>query len=79
MTNTFFMNSIQYLAQHNPFLDFVLDEVGCALGDAKGTTTPNYPLCASLGGAVWTVDWLLYAMSIVSHRSLETLLYSGND
>lgn len=44
--------------------DFTIDEVGNAA--VKGTDEQIRILSKSLGSAVWTVDWMLYAMSAVS-------------
>ncbi|KAF3761202.1 family 79 glycoside hydrolase [Cryphonectria parasitica EP155] len=47
----------------NPQLDFVLSEVGNAIGSSSNKTTDAI-LESSLGSAVWTVDWMLCVMSI---------------
>jgi len=64
MTDAFFKPSLTYLKQHNPNLAFAVDEVGCALGK-NSTGQPDFNLCASLGSAIWTVDWILYTMTTV--------------
>ena len=42
----------------------MLSEVANALG-SSGSESNDTDLSASLASAVWTVDWMLYAMSIV--------------
>ena len=46
-------------------LGFVLSEVGNTFGRSKNDTY-NAELASSLAAAVWTVDWMLYAMTMVS-------------
>jgi hypothetical protein len=45
-------------------IDFVLSEIGNTIG-SSGNHTADLELAASLGAAVWTVDWMLYAMTMV--------------
>lgn len=49
--------------------DFTIDEVGNAA--VKGSDEQIRILSKSLGSAVWTVDWMLYAMSAVSVSQLH--------
>jgi hypothetical protein len=54
--------SIKYLNlthEHNPL---ILGEAALASGD-QGIN--DYDLESSLGTAIWTADWMLYAMSVV--------------
>jgi len=59
-----FTPQIQYLQENHPKIPFNLGEVGCALNPG----VQNDDLAGVLGTALWTVDYLLYAMSIVSTR-----------
>ncbi|KAF4543375.1 Glycoside hydrolase protein [Lasiodiplodia theobromae] len=43
-------------------VDFVLGEVGAAI--ATGSGTPNWRLYSTLGGALWTLDFLLHGMAM---------------
>ena len=59
-----FKKPIDYLKKPTPpnGIEFVLGEVGSAL--AAGIPGRDYNLSASLGAALWNVDWMLYAMTI---------------
>lgn len=66
-----FSADIDYLKENHPSITFVLGEVGSALNPNGIDTHPQDPgLEAVLGSALWTLDFMLYAMSIVSHRLL---------
>lgn len=52
---------------------FILGEVGSALGQGH----KNYKLQDSLGSAIWTADWMLYAMSIGVSRVNMQLISEG--
>lgn len=43
---------------------FILGEVGSAIGRASPKCTPSMDLYRSLGAALWTVDFILYAMTM---------------
>ncbi|KAJ9157257.1 Glycoside hydrolase family 79 protein [Pleurostoma richardsiae] len=60
-TNEYFLPFIKAAKANN--FTFIIDEVGSSLGN-NAESQPDYHLAASLGSAVWTVDWLLYVMSI---------------
>src|SRR3569833_1016097 len=66
LTNAIFHPEIQYLRnQARKYgLDFVLSEVGNTIG-STGSSSGDLELAASLGAAVWTVDMMLNATSIV--------------
>jgi hypothetical protein len=57
-----FTPQIQYLQKNHPKIPFNLGEVGCALNPG----VQNNGLAGVLGKALWTIDYLLYAMSMVS-------------
>lgn len=56
-----FQTPINYLQKNHPCVRFVLGEVNSALGDI-----PYIALEGVLGSALWSVNLMLYAMSIVS-------------
>ncbi|KAI4151785.1 MAG: hypothetical protein LQ340_003309, partial [Diploschistes diacapsis] len=64
-------------------IPFVLGEVGSSLNtDASNSTQLNdFPLESVLGAAIWTVDFLLYALSIgvgrVSMQQIRGAAYDG--
>lgn len=64
-TNEFFKKSVYLIEEKHKDLnlDFIIDEVGNALID--GTDEQKRIMSRSLASAVWTVDWMLYAMSVV--------------
>jgi hypothetical protein len=65
-TSNYFNRSLTYLQKLNTSnsIPLILGEVGSAIGGRH----KNYELQATLGSAIWTVDWLLYAMSIGVYR-----------
>ena len=65
-TNDYFLPFVKAAKGQN--WDFIIDEVGSALGSSDAGK--DYHLSASLGSAIWTVDWMLHAMSIVSCTAL---------
>ncbi|KAH8883281.1 hypothetical protein GQ53DRAFT_830706 [Thozetella sp. PMI_491] len=65
-TTSFMQNEFQRELNALPSMseiDFVLSEVGNTLG-SSGNHTADLELAAGLGATVWTVDWMLYAMSM---------------
>lgn len=59
-----YKDSIKYVTQRG--MAFVMGEVGSSLNGKinEGTTQTNdFDLEAVLGSALWTIDWMLYAMS----------------
>lgn len=63
-TDVRFKDRIAYMKSTYPDIPFLIAEVGSALGN--GTGIRDFDLTASLGTALWTVDWLLYTATIVS-------------
>ncbi|EKG14417.1 Glycoside hydrolase superfamily [Macrophomina phaseolina MS6] len=61
-TDARFKERIEYMRSTYPDIPFLIAEVGSALGN--GTGIRDFDLTASLGTALWTVDWLLYAVTI---------------
>ncbi|KAL9112753.1 MAG: hypothetical protein Q9227_003056 [Pyrenula ochraceoflavens] len=58
-----FRPSIDYVKQHG--MDFVMGEVGSSYNGKTGKRqNDDFGLEAVLGSALWTVDWMLYAMSV---------------
>lgn len=57
-----FKAPISYLRTAHPGVSFHLGEVGSDLN----SDNPNYVLGGAYGAALWTVDYMLYAMSLVS-------------
>lgn len=57
---------IQYTKNNNAAIPFFLGEVGNSLNPGSN----NYDLEGVLGSALWTVDYMLYAMSIVGLSTL---------
>ncbi|KAF2095112.1 hypothetical protein NA57DRAFT_79600 [Rhizodiscina lignyota] len=70
-TSTSFHRPVNYLRKNlTQPIPFILGEVGSALGNGH----KDYTLQASLGSAIWTVDWMLYAMSIgVSRINMQMI------
>ena len=64
-TNDHFLDSVEYIRKNNNELKFIVSEVGNAI--VKGDTRPSPQLSGSLGTSVWTVDWMLYSMTMVRH------------
>jgi hypothetical protein len=62
--NERFKAAITHLRNNHPEIDFVLGEVGPFLGTMDNRTN-NTEFVASLGTTMWTIDWMLYSMSIV--------------
>lgn len=61
-----FLAPIAYLQANHSNIPFTLAEVGSSLNPSGN----NYDLQGVLGSALWTIDFMLYAMSIVRHPSL---------
>jgi hypothetical protein len=61
-SSTLFWDSSAYMRQNRPNVEYIISEFGSTIGGASG---PDYQLSASLGGAIWCVDWMLYAMTLV--------------
>ncbi|KAK7702699.1 hypothetical protein SLS57_011250 [Botryosphaeria dothidea] len=61
-TDVRFKDRIAYMKSTYPDIPFLIAEVGSALGN--GTGIRDFDLTASLGTALWTVDWLLYTATI---------------
>jgi hypothetical protein len=60
-------NPVSYLAQNHPNIKYILGEVGSALNPVvNGQQTYHYDFEAVLGAALWQVDMMLYAISVVS-------------
>lgn len=83
---TNFTSSINYLSTTAPYkfqnISFVIGEVGSALNGqlANGTQLNDFALESVLGSAVWTVDFLLYSLSIgVGRVSLQQITGGGFD
>lgn len=75
-----FTPSITYLQSSNySSVPFVLGEVGSSLNSNKvGAPYNNFTLEAVLTSALWTVDWMLYAMSIgVDRVSMQQITGGG--
>ena len=62
----FFQEDVDFLASRYPSLPLVLSEGGSSLA-GKNRRRPDLKLSGSLGSAVWTVDWLLFAMTMVGN------------
>lgn len=56
-----FGTNIAFAADRN--IDFILGEVGPAIGSPNGVE-PNKALYGTLGGALWTLDFLLHGMTM---------------
>ena len=65
-----FRNPIAYMQKAHPEIPFVIGEVNSALGNVG-----NAGLEGIFGGALWGVDMMLYAMSIVSYFSHSSRVY----
>ena len=64
-TKDMFQSSISYLREHQPNVPFVIGEAGSALAaDGHPARPTEGSLDRVLGSALWTVDWLLLAMSM---------------
>jgi hypothetical protein len=72
-TNEYFQDSIQTLKK-NKNITFILSEVGSSIGNRNDKRGPDLHLSGSLGSSVWTVDWMLYTMTIVRLRPTPYLL-----
>ena len=75
-----FQPSISYLSSSNfSSIPFVLGEVGSSLNsNTVGSAYNNFTLEAVLTSALWTVDWMLYAMSIgVDRVSMQQITGGG--
>lgn len=59
-----FSETLDTLETNGNNIPLIFGEVGSALG---GAGSADYDLNARLGAALWTVDWLLYSMTFVSH------------
>lgn len=66
-TDARFKDRIAYMKGEHPDIPFLIAEAASALGN--GTGIRDFDLTASLGTALWTVDWLLYAATLVSHSA----------
>ncbi|KAL0260196.1 hypothetical protein SLS55_003880 [Diplodia seriata] len=62
-TDARFKDRIAYMSRAYPSIPFLIAEAASALGN--GTGIRDFDLTASLGTALWTVDWLLYAATLV--------------
>lgn len=70
-----FQNAIDYLKANHPGIPFVLSEIGNSLN-----TRHDYSYQATLGSALWQVDFQLYALSIgVARFHLQMIMHSGFD
>ncbi|KAK7531189.1 hypothetical protein IWX49DRAFT_353871 [Phyllosticta citricarpa] len=64
-----FSQAISTLETNGNKIPIIFGEVGSALGDGGSR---DYELNAGLGAALWTVDWLLYAMTLgVKQASMQ--------
>ena len=63
-----FQSDFQYMQENFPDVDIVLGEVG-RFTDSQSSTDP---LEGIFGSALWTADYLLYAMSLVSRFSINS-------
>ncbi|KAL1641950.1 hypothetical protein SLS58_005786 [Diplodia intermedia] len=61
-TDARFKDRIAYMKSAHPDIPFLIAEAASALGN--GTGIRDFDLTASLGTALWTVDWLLYAATL---------------
>ncbi|KAK8204023.1 hypothetical protein IWZ01DRAFT_560892 [Phyllosticta capitalensis] len=61
-----FKDRIQYMKRAHPDIPFVIGEAAASLGNNSGI--PDYDLAASLGTALWTIDWILYTMTLGAKR-----------
>ncbi|OMP84259.1 hypothetical protein BK809_0000064 [Diplodia seriata] len=61
-TDARFKSRIAYMQRAYPSIPFLIAEAASALGN--GTGIRDFDLTASLGTALWTVDWLLYAATL---------------
>ncbi|GME33489.1 Glycoside hydrolase superfamily [Neofusicoccum parvum] len=62
VTDGRFKDRIAYMKSTYPEIPFLIAEAASALGN--GTGIRDFDLTASLGTALWTVDWLLYTATI---------------
>ena len=66
---------IQYLQANHPQIPFIINEIGNSL-DA----TNSYEYQARLGSALWTVEFMLYSLSIgVARFNFQQIMHSGFD
>ncbi|CAM1507950.1 Fc.00g047980.m01.CDS01 [Cosmosporella sp. VM-42] len=61
-TADFFKKAMRTVKNKDKAIKFIIDEVGNADVDASEEQVAH--LSRSLGSAVWTVDWMLYAMTL---------------
>ncbi|KAK0638316.1 Beta-glucuronidase [Lasiodiplodia hormozganensis] len=61
-TDARFKDRIAYMKSEHPDIPFLIAEAASALGN--GTGIRDFDLTASLGTALWTVDWLLYVATL---------------
>lgn len=66
---------ITYLADNHPNIPYIISEVGNSLNP-----THTYEYQATLGSALWQVDFQLYAMSIgIARINWQQIMHSGYD
>lgn len=70
-----FRPAIDYLARNHPQIPFVLSEIGNSLNP-----THDYHYQATLGSALWQVDFQLYGLSIgIDRFNFQQIMHSGFD
>lgn len=70
-----YRDDIEFLASRNPKIPFVLSEVGNSLNPKH-----DYNYQATLGSALWQVDFQLYGLSIgISRFNFQQIMHSGFD
>ncbi|RMY54046.1 hypothetical protein D0863_13748 [Hortaea werneckii] len=66
---------IDYLRENHPSIPYIISEVGNSLNP-----THTYDYQATLGSALWQVDFQLYAMSIgIARINWQQIMHSGYD
>ena len=70
-----FRPAIDFLAQHYPHIPYILSEVGNSLNSKH-----DYDYQATLGSALWQVDFQLYGLSIgIDRFNFQQIMHSGFD
>jgi hypothetical protein len=67
-----FLPAIEYMRSNHSEIPFVLGEAGSALN----TIGNSYDLEGVLGSALWSIDYLLYAATVVSPPRVDSLSHS---
>ena len=70
-----FQKFVDYLATNHPSIPFIISEVGNSLNP-----THTYEYQATLGSALWQVDFQLYAMNMgIARINWQQIMHSGYD